>query len=94
MNRTLFDGIQQLHHLRQVWFTSHHRGKNLPEPVSTFVKDMENLSLPYLRVFCLWTPNSDPWSYVFEKGEVESINEGYNIKWTCEVNRSVSPRFG
>jgi len=48
-NRTLFDAIQQLHHLRRVWFASHPRGDALPKTVLTFVQDVQVLSLPYLQ---------------------------------------------
>ena len=93
VDRTLFDAISQLHHLRQVWFISHHSGNTLPEPVSTFVEDIQRIFLPYLRTISLWTPNSDPCSYSFTKEEMQPINEGRYTIWACETNKSVYPSF-
>ena len=91
-NEVLF-AIQQLHHLRQVWLISHHRGKSLPEPVSIFVQDVQKMSLPHLHAICLWTPNSSPPSYAFRKGGAESANDEFHIKWTCETYVSILPAF-
>ena len=92
-NRTLFDAIRQLHHLRQVWFTSHYKEDTLPKPVSTFVQDVQKLSLPYLQAIYLWAPCSKPWSYSFIKEELVSNHEGPYIGWACETNKPVSPVF-
>ena len=89
MNGILIDAIRQLHHLRQVWFVSHHAGDTPPEPISAFIKNMQGISLPNLRVFYLWAPNSDPWSYTFRVEEGQSTNEGGHTKWSCETNMLV-----
>ena len=93
VNRTLFDAIRQLHHLRHVWFTSHHEGRDPIEPVLTFVEEVQRMSLPDFYGISLWTPNSHPWSYAFRKEEVESVNGGGYAKWVCKTNASVSPLF-
>jgi len=92
-NRTLFDAIQQLHHLRRVWFASHHKGGALSGPVLTFVQDVQKLSLPYLQAIYLWAPSSAVWSYSFRKEEGVSIHEGRYIRWACETNKLVTPVF-
>jgi len=92
-NRTLFDAIQQLPHLRRVWFTSHHSGDTLPEPVLTFIQDVQELSLLYLQAIYLWAPSGKSWSYSFRKEELVSIHEGPYIGWACETNKPVSPVF-
>jgi len=84
---------QQLHHLRQVWLVSHHRGESLPEPVSTFVQGVQKMSLPYLHAICLWTPFSYPSSRAFRKAGVESANDEFHTKWTCEKDVSLLPAF-
>ena len=84
---------QQLHHLRQVWLVSHHRDESLPEPVSTFVQGVQKMSLPYLHAICLWTPFSYPSSRAFRKAGVESANDEFHTKWTCEKDVSLLPAF-
>jgi len=91
-NEVLF-AIQHLHHLRQVWLISHHWGESLPEDVSTFVQDVQKMSLPYLHAICLWAPNSNPPSYAFRKEGVESANDEFHTKWTCETDVSILPAF-
>jgi len=91
-NEVLF-AIQQLRHLRQVWLISHHRGESLPEPVSTFVQDVQKMSPPYFHAICLWTPNSKPLSYAFRKEGAESANDEFHTKWTCETGVSTGPVF-
>jgi hypothetical protein len=93
LNRTLFDAIQQLHHLRQVWFESYHIKDSLPEPVSTFIQDVQELSLPYLHAICLCSPYSTTHSYMFTKGESGSENGRRCTKWDCETNVSARPVF-
>jgi hypothetical protein len=88
MNGTLFDAIQQLPYLRQVWFTSHRKGRALKGLLLTFVEGVQRMSLPYLHAFFLWTPNNDPWSYAFRKEGVRSVNDGC---WVCETNVNVRP---
>jgi len=82
-----------IHHLRQVWLISHHRGESLPESVSTFVQDVQKMPLPYLHAICLWTPNSNPLSYAFRKEGAESANDEFHTNWTCETGVSTGPVF-
>ena len=91
VNRALFDAIRQLHYLRHVWFMSHHDGRVPIGPVLTFVEEVQRVTLPYLHCISLWTPGRVPWSYVFRKEEVESVNGGGRTKWVCKTNVSVSP---
>jgi len=89
----VLSAIKQLHHLRQVWLISHQCSLSLPEPVSIFIQDVQKMSLPYLHAICLWTPNSEPPSYAFRKERVESANDGFHTKWTCETGVWIAPVF-
>lgn len=52
-NQILFGAIQHQHHLRYMWFITHHTGNSLPELVSGLVQDVQKMYLPFLPIIYL-----------------------------------------
>ena len=95
-NAELLAAIKHLPNLRRVYLTSYHRPRDgpFPEVINTFIAALQkeaDVAVPHLTTISIWAAGSNPWSYIWKKGYVDSDNGRTRLDWISTTNEITNP---